>query len=151
MTFNPKAPLDAYVAVSVESKPVEVKAEQKSAGVRDASEYGFKGIFVDDSNPHLLSNARSHRDGVDGICCAVEWIFHLRNTGQSNPEREAVYQKSLQAEIEYWKQFTTPDDRFSAEYIKKALSDVWTWPIKRGRLWPEATIRLAKSELGLEA
>jgi hypothetical protein len=134
-----------------DAKPLAVEKDQKPrVGTWDSSEYGFEGIAVDSSDPHLPSNARNHRDGIDGICQAVEWIHHLRSTGQSNAAREAVYQKSLQAEIEYWRLFTTPDDIFTAEYIKKATEEIWTWPIKRGRLWPEATIRLAILELGLE-
>jgi hypothetical protein len=150
MTFNPKAPLDPYVTVSVEPESLPATNQPKEpVAVKTGQKQKFRYDFGE-SDPYSIPNALSHRDGIDGICAVVEWIQHLRNTGQSNDAREALYQKHLKAEIEYWRLFATPDAKRDAERVKKALAELWTYPLKLGRQWSAATITLAVSELGLE-
>jgi hypothetical protein len=96
------------------------------------------------------SAAYGRRDGVDSFLGATEWILRLRNTGQSNPEREQFYEKYRQSELAFWREFQTPTDKISAEWIAKTLREIWTFPPICGRQWADATLCTARQELGID-
>ena len=129
----------------------ESEAVQPVAGVVPG-DYGF-GVFeltVADDDPHLMSIAMQHRDGLDSFCQWIEWRQCGQHGGWWDAEREHCYQTARQAEMAYWREFRTPTADFSSEWITKSLQYIWTFPIRFGRQWSAATLDLAVRELGLD-
>jgi len=148
--FDLSKPLTHYVIVGWSTPlPAKTSREMKPQAETVPSNYGFGNCEFDPMDPHMPHIAIAHRDGIDGICAWVEWRQRGQQSGYWDNEKEQRYQMARQAEIAYWKEFMTPNARFSAAWIAKELAYLWTFPLRLGRQWNASTIELAVQELGL--
>jgi hypothetical protein len=154
--FNPNAKIES---VAVETSPVVAPKTSIGIAVADAPAvpkhstisvegYGYESLPLPANDAHNMETALQHRDGIDSFCGWVEW--RMTNTAHWNSTHELEYQARRQKEIEFWKKFMTPDERFSEVCLKRMLKSIWTFPIKCGRSWSFTTISTAVSELELK-
>jgi hypothetical protein len=143
------------------NKPIQIPSEAPGTPKVAAKPQGTDararrgGIYGDEFRPPSpqairLDAGYQRRDGVDSFLGTVEWVHHMRGTGQLTAATEQLYREKLQSETAFWKEFMTPTDEISAEWIARQLQVLWRYPIARGRMWSAATLSITVRELGIQ-
>jgi hypothetical protein len=133
MIFNNDIPITPFISVEAETPqaPVSVQANEKPPRGRTLDVTAIWGAVVE------------HRREAERL---VEWKLRGHNLGFWNAEHEAFFQDVRTKELDFWKSFMVPTEKYSAVLLAKLFRDAWRTNV--GVPHTLEVTRLAMAELG---